>query len=493
MNERSKRSIGRPWDDERLAQAYGALAARPAPVDLTDATLAAAEKTRRDGRDGSGIVWPTLRWPRAVLAGTALGLSLAAIIVAGLILRSASISAPSAAPAIGGVPKTVDGLTVQTVSQALAAEASGSLQGDGLVAVEGWIDPMPIPMCPYEPAHPALEDSCTSRKLLLTETRQELVIIETTSDSTTISANAPAAPYLYARELAGANVDSLLPDMADPNTAANYRPIQGVLVGHFHDARVAECSADQRASCDSAFVVDQLAWLDGRSLGPNVWIGGDSTGAVLKPRLTTDGVVAALRPSLDPADAVVSMAVVTLGDITTLTGKGLQASGNGADLLWYVRVAGPSPRFPPMAWGAGDSGWMVLDDASGRLRGAGGWGFVSAATGSYPPSPRPSLSGGLFALPTTNWLAGGVCAGVGLEAVLRGSPSDPRVAWLENNIGGQSRIEVSWPAGYRARFNPNLEILDENGKVVLRDGDAVGGACGFDPDTGTAYLEPPFQ
>jgi hypothetical protein len=96
-------------------------------------------------------------------------------------------------------------------------------------------------------------------------------------------------------------------------------------------------------------------------------------------------------------------------------------------------------------------------------------------------------------LPTTNWLAGGVCAGVGLEAVLRGSPSDPRVAWLENNIGGQSRIEVSWPAGYRARFNPNLEILDENGKVVLRDGDAVGGACGFDPDTGTAYLEPPFQ
>ena len=76
--------------------------------------------------------------------------------------------------------------------------------------------------------------------------------------------------------------------------------------------------------------------------------------------------------------------------------------------------------------------------------------------------------------------------------MLHGSPNDPRVAWLENKQGGQSRMEVTWPAGYRARFSPNIEILDENGNVVLRDGDAVGGACGFDPDTGMAYLEPPF-
>ena len=487
MNERSKRPTGRPWDDERLAEAYSVLAARPAPADLTDATLAATEKAHRSGRGGRGFAWPTLRWPRAALAGSAIGLVAVAILVAGLALRST----PASSPAIGGLPKTVDGLTVETVSQVLAAEASGSPQGDGLIAVEGWLNPMPLPGCPYESPHPALEDSCTSRKLLLTETRQELVIIETTSDSTTISANAPAAPYLYARELAGVSIDSLPGgDDTKPNT---YRPLQAVLVGHFHDARAAECGADQRASCDSAFVADQLAWLDGRSLGPNLWVGGDSTGAVLKPRLTPDGVVAALRPSLDPADAVVSMAVVTLGDITTLTGKGLQASGNGADLLWYVRVAGPSPRFPPMAWGAGDSGWMVLDDASGRLRGAGGWGFVSVATGSFPPSPRPSLSGGLFALPTTDWLAGGACAGVGLEAVLHGSPNDPRVAWLEDKLGGQSRTEVTWPAGYRARFSPNIEVLDENGNVVLREGDAVGGACGFDLDTGMAYLEPPFK
>ena len=487
MNERSKRPASRPWGDERLAEAYSVLVARSAPVDLTDATLAATEKARRSGR-GRGFAWPTLRWPRAALAGSAIGLVAVAILVAGLALRSSAASSP----AIGGVPKTVDGLTVQTVSQALAAEARGRPQGDGLVAVGGWLDPMPAHSCPVQTPGPVLEESCTARQVLLTESRQELVIIETGSGFTGISANPPASPYLYARELAGAFVESLLPggDNTKPDT---YRPLQAVLVGHFHDARAAECGADQRAACESAYVVDRLAWLDGRSLGPNPWIGGDSTGAVLKPRLTPDGVVTALRPSLDPSDAVVSMAAVTLGDIRTLTGKGVQTPGDGAAILWYVRIAGPAPRFPPMAWGAGNSGWMVLDDAGGRLRGAGGWGFASVATGSFPPSPRPSLSGGLFALPTTNWLPGGACAGVGLDAVLRGSPNDPRVAWLENKQGGQSRMEVTWPAGYRARFSPNIEILDENGKVVLRDGDAVGGACGFDLDTGMAYLEPPFK
>jgi hypothetical protein len=143
-----------------------------------------------------------------------------------------------------------------------------------------------------------------------------------------------------------------------------------------------------------------------------------------------------------------------------------------------------------MAWGADDSGWLVLDDATGRIRGAGGWGFVSDDSGSFPPSPRPSLSGGLYALPTSNYLAGGTCGGVGLDAVLRGSPTDPRIAWLEQSFD-KARAEVTWPAGYRARFDPKLEILDENGNVVLRDGDAVTGACGN--GNKSFYLEPPFK
>lgn len=212
--------------------------------------------------------------------------------------------------------------------------------------------------------------------------------------------------------------------------------------------------------------------------GPVVSIGKDSAGAALKPHLSADEVVAALRPSLSGDDRVVSMSVARLIDFKAIAGD--QPSGNGDDLLWYVRVAGPAPAFPPMAWGASDSGWMVLDDASGRLRGAGGWGFVSATDDSYPPSPKPSLPAGLFALPTTNWLESpdSICAGVGLSAVLHGSPNDPHIAWLESNVRGDvRRTEVLWPAGYRARFSPNLEILNESGIVVLSEGDAISGAC----------------
>jgi hypothetical protein len=99
-----------------------------------------------------------------------------------------------------------------------------------------------------------------------------------------------------------------------------------------------------------------------------------------------------------------------------------------------------------------------------------------------------------YALPTgtfPSWL--GMCGGVGLDAVVHGSPSDPRVAWLENHIGGASRMDATWPAGYRARFTPNLEILDGWGNVVLREGDTVSGSCGGTTDSGGIYMIPPFN
>ena len=52
-------------------------------------------------------------------------------------------------------------------------------------------------------------------------------------------------------------------------------------------------------------------------------------------------------------------------------------------------------------------------------------------------------------------------------------------------------MDVGWPAGYRARFAPGLEILDENAKVVLQEGDRVTGLCsGVE---GVPYLQPPFS
>jgi hypothetical protein len=85
----------------------------------------------------------------------------------------------------------------------------------------------------------------------------------------------------------------------------------------------------------------------------------------------------------------------------------------------------------------------------------------------------------------------GVCAGVGLSAVLAGDPSDPRVVWLANQLPGGRRLDVVWPDHYRARFSPALEILDQLDRVVLRGGDLVHGGCV--ESGGLLLLEPPFE
>ncbi|HXR27806.1 MAG TPA: hypothetical protein VN771_08065 [Candidatus Baltobacteraceae bacterium] len=113
-----------------------------------------------------------------------------------------------------------------------------------------------------------------------------------------------------------------------------------------------------------------------------------------------------------------------------------------------------------------------------------------------PSSSAAPLASGEIALPTESpvSLPSGaieVCGGVGISAVLRGNVADPRVAWLVDNDLG-TRIDVVWPPGYRAKFTPNLEVLDENGVVLLRAGDAVTGGC-VTANAPTLLLEPPFK
>ena len=59
---------------------------------------------------------------------------------------------------------------------------------------------------------------------------------------------------------------------------------------------------------------------------------------------------------------------------------------------------------------------------------------------------------------------------------LQGTPSDPHRAWLEVP-GGRGRIELVWPRGYRAQFNPALIIVSTEGRVVAGAGDRVEVLC----------------
>jgi hypothetical protein len=90
-------------------------------------------------------------------------------------------------------------------------------------------------------------------------------------------------------------------------------------------------------------------------------------------------------------------------------------------------------------------------------------------------------------LPTTNVES---CIGYGISVVLRGDAADPDVAWIEG-YESHNRTAVVWPTGFTARFDPDLEILDESGRVVLREGDYIDGTCGV-VSKGRELLAPPF-
>ena len=115
----------------------------------------------------------------------------------------------------------------------------------------------------------------------------------------------------------------------------------------------------------------------------------------------------------------------------------------------------------------------------------------------------PPLRVGEYPIPTDLWrpaFLSGPCAGVGLDAAVRGSPTDSRVVWLDNHIGldpglhQPPRLEAAWPVGYHARFTPVLEVVDGWGNVVLRDGDPIAGSCGPRGDPPYEYvLTPPFR
>jgi hypothetical protein len=90
---------------------------------------------------------------------------------------------------------------------------------------------------------------------------------------------------------------------------------------------------------------------------------------------------------------------------------------------------------------------------------------------------RPPASPAAFELPTHD--GGPGCRDVGIDAVLAGDPGDPWVAWLEdvNSSGVVTRINVAWPPGSTARFVPDLEVVNSDGRVLMRAGDRVTGAC----------------
>jgi hypothetical protein len=118
---------------------------------------------------------------------------------------------------------------------------------------------------------------------------------------------------------------------------------------------------------------------------------------------------------------------------------------------------------------------------------------TSLVVACSPASPRATpVPSGFIDLPTLSGVApdtGGAplgCAGVGFsDSILHGSPTAADHVWLEavDTHVSPPVVAVRWPAEFRARFVPALELLDSTGAVVAREGDllkTVGGYPGAD-------------
>ncbi len=102
-----------------------------------------------------------------------------------------------------------------------------------------------------------------------------------------------------------------------------------------------------------------------------------------------------------------------------------------------------------------------------------------AACGAKPtPTPPRALGVGEQWLPAANWGDNMLCAGTGYvgEFRLHGAAGDSRLAWMIRPDG--TRTELAWPVGFSARFNPALQVLDGQGRVVASEGSIVQGGCG---------------
>ena len=114
-----------------------------------------------------------------------------------------------------------------------------------------------------------------------------------------------------------------------------------------------------------------------------------------------------------------------------------------------------------------------------RVQFVGTVALLLAACGATPTPTLPTLT---LADPIP-------CAGVGNDGTLAGSPTDPRVAWLAEPQGG--RVEIVWPSGFTARFDPDLAVVDATGKVVYRAGDRPGGGCVIGGSDSPLLILPP--
>jgi hypothetical protein len=140
---------------------------------------------------------------------------------------------------------------------------------------------------------------------------------------------------------------------------ADQQPPALVLIGHVGDPRQWQCTPQSQAECAAAFVVDRVAWANGKDVPlTSPGTGDQLTGKLLESRMTLSQVAA----RIGPADMVVAGAAFQAGGIATVDPRWNLA---GDDLVWLVRTVAASASSPGQA-ARPETVWLV-DDATGKV------------------------------------------------------------------------------------------------------------------------------
>jgi hypothetical protein len=159
-------------------------------------------------------------------------------------------------------PVSVDGLTVQNVSELLAARAAGRAVG-GPYALRGYWSNNYLPMfCAYRPPGGVLLPECEDGTWGITERDEEIFHWDSSTEESTSAAGPHLTPYV---EKASADRSRLFGHSQGAN-GQDWPPVPIVMVGHFDDPRAVECPPTMRPRCADRFVLDRIVMFDPESV-----------------------------------------------------------------------------------------------------------------------------------------------------------------------------------------------------------------------------------
>ena len=242
-------------------------------------------------------------------------------------------------------PATADGIPTWTVEQTLRLRDAGDLAGLE-VAIRGWYGEstsIALHCAAPPPTWGVLEPWCTGGQQFLTDIPQ---LVDTGTPPTGTAITPAFVPPYWA--------GTTVPSRPDTTPLGGLTPTREVLVGHFDDPQAVNCPNLGAAVCRDMFVLDRVAWLDGKPVDPVTAQTSLLDGTA--PEMSAADVSNLVANRLGGA-AILSLTLVSGPDIPSIDPT-FPFDQTNLSIAWYVRAVQD---------GTHEIGSFVVDDASGTI------------------------------------------------------------------------------------------------------------------------------